>query len=214
MEATMANRWLELERSLESKKRVVGTWVYAHSSTIPAGALARAKRTEGNIDHLYLDTEGNVHVGVGHMLAGADAAAGLAFRRNADDAPASAQEIKDEFAAVAGQAKGKLASYYKQFTKLHLAQTTIDGLLNEDLERTISSLEGDFPDYGTYPPGVQEALIDMAFNQGNSGLVRNFPIFVAHIQNKDWKAAAGESHRRRVPEWRNAEIAQLLNDAS
>ena len=88
----MANRWLELERSLESKKRVVGTWVYAHSTTTPAGALARAKRTEGNLDHLYLDTAGYVTVGVGHMLPAADAAATLAFLRNADDAAASAQE--------------------------------------------------------------------------------------------------------------------------
>jgi GH24 family phage-related lysozyme (muramidase) len=214
MEATMANRWLELERSLESKQHVIGTWVYAHSSTIPAGALARAKRTEGNLDHLYLDTAGYVTVGVGHMLPVADAAAKLAFRRDADDAPASAQEIKDEFAAVAAEPKGKLASYYKQVTKLHLAQTAIDELLTADLERVIGGVKGDFPDYDAYPEGVREAIIDMAFNLGNAGLVGKFPKFVALIRKKDWKAAAKESHRQGIAEWRNEEIKQLLNDAS
>jgi GH24 family phage-related lysozyme (muramidase) len=219
----MANRWLELEKTLDTKRgstartlslRSARTWTYARSNAVPAGAIERAKRLEGSIEHLYLDTKGYVTVGVGRMLPDADAAAKLAFLRNADDKAATEQEIKDEFAVVAGKPMGKAASYYKQFTTLHLAQTTIDALLTENLETVVNRLKGDFPDYDTYSEGVQEALIDMAFNLGNDGLVKKFPKFVGHIKKKAFKAAAKESHRRDVGKSRNDEIKTLLEDAA
>ena len=219
----MTNRWLELESTLQRKRGSIPTTLslrparrlaHARSTTIPPGAVDRAKRLEGSIDHLYVDTKGFVTVGVGRMLPDANAAAALAFVRNADNAPASAQEIKDEFAVVAGKPKGKLASFYKQFTKLHLAQSTIDALVTENLETVASGLKRDFPDYDTYPEGVREALIDMAFNLGNAGLINKFPTFVGHIKKKDFRAAAKESHRRDVRESRNDEIKKLLTDAA
>jgi GH24 family phage-related lysozyme (muramidase) len=219
----MANRWLELEKTLKSRRaptpRTLSThsfrtWAYARSSTIPPGAVERAKRTEGNIEHLYLDSNGNVTVGVGRMLRNADAAAKLAFVRNADGAAASEKEIRDEFAVVAGKEKDKLASFYKQFTTLHLTKDTIEALLTADLQTAISGLQRDFKDYDTYPTGVQEALIDRAFNLGNAKLINEFPKFVGHIRNRDWKAAARESHRRGIGDARNDEIAKLLNDAA
>ena len=78
----------------------------------------------------------------------------------------------------------------------------------------IGGVKGDFPDYDAYPEGVREAVIDMAFNLGNAGLVGKFPKFAALIKKKDWKGAAKESHRKGIAEWRNEEIKQLLNDAS
>lgn len=218
----MANRWLELERTLASKRgstprtlssRPNRTRAYASSSTIPAGTYARAKRSEGNIEHMYVDTTGNVTVGVGHRLPDASATVGLAFLRNVDDTPATEQETKAEFAVVHGKPKGNPASFYTQFTKLHLAQSTIDGLLTKDLEQAVSGLKRDFPDYDSYPTGVREALIDMAFNLGNAGLVNGFPKFTGHIRNRAWKAAAAQSRRRELSKERNDEIEQLLNDA-
>lgn len=204
------NRWLELEKRLATKRT---PRTLALSSTIPIAAYDRARRTEGEIEHMYLDTNGRVHVGVGRLLPSADAAAKLAFLRNADAAPATEQEIKAEFGVVAGKEANKLASYYKQFTTLHLAKTTIDALLNGDLHTAVSGLQNDFADYDAYPGGVQEALIDMAFNLGNAKLMKEFPKFVGHIRNRDWKAAAKESHRRGIGDARNHEIAKLLNDA-
>ena len=207
----MTNRWLELEKRLQTRRT---PHTLALDTTIPAGAYDRARRTEGEIEHLYLDPNGKVHVGVGRLLPSADAAAKLAFLRNADGTPATEQEIKAEFAIVAGKEGNKVASYYKQFTTLHLAKTTIDALLTADLQTVVNGLRSDFSDYGSYPAGVQEALIDMAFNLGNAGLVNEFPRFVGHIRKRDWKAAAKESHRRGVSEARNDEIAKLLDDAA
>ena len=219
----MPNRFLELERALQTKRgarpqalqaRPIRQWSMARSTTIPGSALARTKRLEGSIPHMYLDTVGAVTVGVGRMLPDAGAAAGLAFLRNLDDTAAGEQEIKDEFAVVHGKEKGKVASFYKQFTALHLADATIDALLTSDLETVVTGLMGKFADYDTHPVGVQEALVDMAFNLGLSGLMNKFPKFVGHINAKDYKAAAGESKRGGVSDARNEEIKKLLTDAA
>jgi GH24 family phage-related lysozyme (muramidase) len=220
----MPNRFLELEKTLNAKRAstqahalstpLFTRWSLARGVTIPGGALERTKRFEGSISHMYLDTVGAVTVGVGRMLPDAVAAAKLAFLRNADQAAAAAQEIKDEFSVVHGKEKGKVASFYKQFTTLHLTDATIDTLLTEDLERVVTGLTGKLPDYGSYPEKVQEALVDMAFNLGLNGLMTKFPKFIGHIKQRDWKAAAGECKRGGISDARNNEIKQLLLDAA
>jgi GH24 family phage-related lysozyme (muramidase) len=220
----MPNRFLELEKTLNAKRAstqahalstpLFTRWSLARGVTIPGGALERTKRFEGSISHMYLDTVGAVTVGVGRMLPDAVAAAKLAFLRNADQAAAAAQEIKDEFSVVHGKEKGKVASFYKQFTTLHLTDATIDTLLTEDLERVVTGLTGKLPDYGSYPEKVQEALVDMAFNLGLNGLMTKFPKFVGHIKQRGWKAAAGECKRGGISDARNNEIKQLLLDAA
>lgn len=219
----MPNRFLELEKTLNDKRgatrphalsATVGRWSFARSTTIPGDSLERTKRFEGSINHMYLDTVGAVTVGVGRMLPDAEAAAKLAFVRNADQASATPQEIKDEFAVIHGKEKGKVASFYKQFTTLHLTDATIEALLTENLEGVVNGLSGKLPDYGSYPVKVQEALVDMAFNLGLNGLMTKFPKFVGHIKKRDWKAAAGESKREGISDTRNAEIKTLLTDAA
>jgi GH24 family phage-related lysozyme (muramidase) len=223
----MANRLVELERALERKRQPAnradaqslsahrfGGWSRGQTApSILATAFARAKQFEGSINHLYLDTNGAVHVGVGRMLPDSAAAAKLDFLHNTDDSPASAQEKVDEFAAVEGKQPNKLASFYKQFTTLHLTQATIDTLLTDDLVRSVGSLEARLPDYATYPVSVQEALLDMMFNLGESRLMKRFPKFIAAIKSKDFKTAAKECHRLRVGSARNDEIRQLLTSA-
>jgi GH24 family phage-related lysozyme (muramidase) len=218
----MANRLLELERALQSKRGLKATALmnrpftrlaYARSVTLPAGTLERTKRFEGSIEHMYLDTVGAVTVGVGRMLPDAAAAAKLPFVRNADGAAASTQEMTDEYKAIKAKEAGKLASFYKGSTTLHLTADAIDALLTEDLGNVVSGLQSKFPDYADYPAGVQGALIDMAFNLGLTGLMKKFPKFVGLINKKDFKGAAGESRRGGISEDRNKEIAGLLSAA-
>lgn len=220
----MPNRFLELEKTLNSKRgashaRVLSAaayapWSLARSTAIPGSAVERTKNFEGSINHMYLDTVGAVTVGVGRMLPDAEAAAKLTFLRGTEKLAASTQEIKDEFVVVHGKEKGKVASFYKQFTKLHLTDATIDALLTEDLERVVNGLIGKLPDYGTYPEKVKEALVDMAFNLGLNGLMTKFPKFIGHIKKRDWKAAAGESRREGISGARNDAIKKLLSDAA
>jgi hypothetical protein len=71
-------------------------------------------------------------------------------------------------AIVHGKEKGKVASFYKQFARLHLTDGTIDALLNREPGERGERLER-LPDYGSYPVKVQEALVDMVFNLGLNG---------------------------------------------
>lgn len=67
---------------------------------------------EGNIDHMYLDSNGFVTVGVGHMIPNATHAAGLAFYVRKTGAPATEEQRKAEFEAVSKETKGKVAGWY------------------------------------------------------------------------------------------------------
>ena len=52
---------------------------------------------DDSVDHMYLDINSNVTVGIGTLLPNASAATSLAFRHRNPDAPATAEEIGDEY---------------------------------------------------------------------------------------------------------------------
>jgi GH24 family phage-related lysozyme (muramidase) len=152
---------------------------------------------------MYLDTGGNVTVGVGNLLASANDAKLLGFVRRADPAakppvtagPATPTEIQTDFDNVNKQTAGKLFSYYRQFTKLDLPDAIIDSLLNSRVMEFKAKLAAAFPDFESYPDGVCAALFDMGFNLGVVGLTSKFPTFCKAVKDKDWATAAKECHR-------------------
>lgn len=77
-------------------------------------AILRAKmeKYEGKVNHMYLDSEGYVTVGVGHLLKDLASAQKLNFK-NSNNMPASKEEIQADYEAVKKQPKNMLASYYK-----------------------------------------------------------------------------------------------------
>ncbi len=95
--------------------------------------LPKLKEFEGNYSYMYLDTTGNVTVGVGEMLPNAAAAQKFAFVRRADatakppvlPGPATADEIKADFDNVKkpnfGEARHLLPAVYqaRSSTKRH-----------------------------------------------------------------------------------------------
>lgn len=89
---------------------------------------------EGNIDHMYLDSNGFVTVGVGHMIPNATHAAGLAFYLRKPGAPATEEQRKAEFEAVSKETKGKVAGWYKSKTTLFMKPADIDALTKEHIE--------------------------------------------------------------------------------
>ncbi|MFF3708885.1 lysozyme family protein [Streptomyces phaeochromogenes] len=187
---------------------------------LPGDVVARTRRFEASIPHLYLDTVGAVTVGVGHMLPSADAAAAVDLLRNSDGKPATEAEKRADFTSVAQRVKGKPASFYKQYTQLHLAPATIEAILRDDVDRVRTGLRSRLPDWDTYPVAVQEALLDMAFNLGENGLFTKFPHFITAVRAKNWRTAAAQSKRTErpapngIPKNRNDEIRVLLESAA
>ena len=172
------------------------------------------KASEGEITHMYLDSEGVVTVGVGNALSSAAEAQKLGFVNRATQKTATKEEIKSDYDAVKKQSKGSKASAYKQHTKLDLPTADIDTLLDTRIEGFKTSLKLKFPSFGTYPLTVQFALLDMAFNLGITGLLTKFPSFTKAIKAEDWEKAGKESNRPQLSAQRNATEKKWLDDAA
>jgi len=187
--------------------------------------LAKLKDFEGAFSHMYEDTTGNVTVGVGNLLANAAAAQRLAFvrRPNSSAKPpvlagqATPDEIKADFDNVNKQPAGKLASYYKQFTKLDLPDSVINSLLNARVQEFTTALAATFPDFNSYPAEACAAIFDMAFNLGVAKLTSQFPTFCQAVKDKDWAAAAKECQRGGISaernNWTKAQLEKANADA-
>jgi GH24 family phage-related lysozyme (muramidase) len=173
--------------------------------------LPKMKEFEGNYSYMYLDTTGNVTVGVGEMLPNAAAAQKFAFVRRADatakppvlPGPATNDEKKLDYDNVKKQTAGRLATYYQQFTKLDLPQSVIDATVTAEVFQFTVSLVATFPDFNSYPNEACAAIFDMAYNLGIAGLTSKFPTFCKAVKDKDWATAAKECQRGGIGDSRN-----------
>jgi GH24 family phage-related lysozyme (muramidase) len=161
------------------------------------------------VNHLYLDTQGYVTVGIGTMLPNLAAAQALPFVVRASNRPASAKDIEADFHAMTSQAAAQVAKKYKPHTQLDLPEAHIDALLDAEITAREASLRAHFPGYDNYPAGPKRALIDMVFNLGIGSLSNRtgllaFKNMKAAIVASDWRQAAAACHRKGPSDARNA----------
>ena len=107
-----------------------------------------------------------------------------------------------------------VASKYLEHTKLDLPDTEIDSLLDARIIEFKNGLKTKFSNFEDYPGTVQNALLDMAFNLGITGLVAKFPSLKAAILAEDWQKAADESNRPQVSKVRNTAVKDWLEAAA
>jgi GH24 family phage-related lysozyme (muramidase) len=174
--------------------------------------LPKLKEFEGSVPYMYLDTAGNVTVGVGNLLPDSAAARKLPFEWPPDPSaeppvaaarPATADEIQADFDTVSKQPPGRGLHYYQQVTRLRLPEAAIDAVLESRVAEFSASLTASFPDFTLYPEGVCAALFDMAFNLGLHKLTSGFPTFTNAVRARDWTTAARECRRGGIGERRN-----------
>lgn len=168
------------------------------------------KTGEGSIDHMYLDTVGKVTVGVGNMLPNIGAAQQLPFVQRGTDADATPAQVAQEFEKMAAQQPGQIASSYRQYTHLYLPEEAINDLLDGRITGFERGLVSDFPGYEQFPAPARMALMDMAFNLGNKGLVTKFPSLTRAARMQDWQTCAQECQRRGIADIRNKETRDLF----
>ncbi len=176
-----------------------------------ARVIARLKKFEGVVPHMYRCTGGEVTIGVGHAIAAVDEAAKLAWR--AGGSAAAAEQARADFNRIADAVKGLPAPDYAHLTQCRMAEEDIDGLLAADIERFESHLAAALPQWPSYPETVQEALFDMGYNLGVAGLLK-FQHLLAAVDAGQWAVAAGRCHRMGIGEARNQETADLLLQAN
>jgi len=177
--------------------------------------IADLPNWEGTIDHMYLDTRDHVTVGNGTLLQNAEAAVTLPFRVRDTDERASAAEIRSEFSvidAMTGDAD-HAADFYKPYTRLYLAQDTIDDLVQDYVRDNFESVLALFPGFGNFPKSAQIALWDMVYNLGVDGLRTKFPNLCQAVQDGNWAVAASESHRTTISERRNQNVFNLFMES-
>ena len=156
-------------------------------------SLAKLEWFEGAIPWMYLDTRGNVTVGVGLMVPDAAAAAKLLFM--VGYRAATAEEIAAEFARVEAMPMGRPALFYRQDHGLMLEKSEIDCLLRTVLEGFEGELRAKITGYDGFPDGVKMALLDMAYNLGPVGLLHGYPTLIAAVEAGNWPKAAANCFR-------------------
>jgi len=182
--------------------------------TIKAILRENLERYEERVPHMYLDSNGFVTVGVGHLISSVTEAQKLAFV-TAEGTSASGDEIKADFEAVKALTKNRLAKFYKQHTKLTLTNAEINRLRDNHIVSFGVELKRIYSDFDTYPAEVQLALYDMIFNLGMTKLRNNWPKFNAAINAKNWQQAADESNRKApVSAERNKYVKDLFEKAA
>jgi GH24 family phage-related lysozyme (muramidase) len=169
---------------------------------------------EGCTSWLYCDVRGFVTVGIGNLVASADAAKAYPFVHrdtNAwatdDEKAAGWQTIKDAFDAT------KSAAFYAGKCDLRLALDYVKSLVSTRLANEfIPGIVRLCPQFSTFPLPARRALVDMAYNLGVHGLGM-FPHMLAACNAGDWAMAAGQCHRSSCRDTRNAWTAQCFIDA-
>lgn len=160
---------------------------------------------ETPIAWMYLDTEGIVTCATGHALFTVEDALKLPWSHP--------DTVRAGYAAVKAAPAGKIASFYAHLTVCRLTPEAMKALLEADVEQVIAGLKKRLPELDAYPAPVQQALGDMGFNLGVSGLMNKFPTFVSAIRSRDWPLAAANCHRRGISEARNQATAALFQAA-
>ncbi len=172
-------------------------------------------RYEGNVQHMYLDTEGHVTIGVGHLIRNLAAALKLNLVVGETGAIATEAQITADYEAVKKQSKGSYAYLYKKHTKLIMTVAEVSRLTNKHISSFYSELKKLFPEFDDYPTEVRLGLLDMIFNMGMTRLSGKFPKLCKAVKAKKWAKAATESRRKPpISDARNSYVKELFEVAA
>jgi GH24 family phage-related lysozyme (muramidase) len=187
---------------------------YTRSSDVFLRIENRLWKNEDKIEYMYKDKNGNITVGIGFWLPDRDSAAKYFWRDRKTLRTAAKDYVKSQWDVISTKPKGFFASYYKTFTIIELSNGTIRSVFLNTLGQVHDMLREIFAaaDFDTFPPPVQEALLDLAWNTATHNFESEWPELTKSAMRRDWLTAARESHRDSddVPEWRNSETKELI----
>lgn len=166
--------------------------------------LDGVRRWEGLCTWLYRDSLGYMTTGIGCLLNDVSEASELPWTLFDDvDIPASADEVRLAWNAVARSPKGHAASWYAPLTRIRLTEAAAERLAQERIDREfLPGLRRLFPGFEALPEPAQGALLDMAFNIGVRGL-EEFGHLRDAVARGDWRQAAATCHVRTCRDERN-----------
>lgn len=164
---------------------------------------------EAVVPWMYLDSDSLVTVGIGYLLNSPEAAVKVkGFIHTTDGAPATEQEIRDEWKMVKNS---RTAGRYKDLehrTNLRLPTDAINQLaFNYAQTAVVGFLKGQGHDWDSYPADGQLGLLSL----GWVGLGK-YPKCLSYVKARNWFYAAGEATVPSIPR-REAQQQRLLRNA-
>lgn len=148
---------------------------------------------EGVVSHMYLDVLGLVTVAAGNLIDPIPLALECPFTHKATGAPATPQEIADEWHRV--KARQDLANHrftaFEPLCELELNAYAIAKVEMKRLDANDAQIRKVFPDFEDLPADAQMGIHSMAWAMG-CGAFWHFPKFRAAILRGDYAAAAAE----------------------
>ena len=149
--------------------------------------------SEGVVHHMYLDSEGNPTVGVGHLLR-FSALLNLHWELKESPGVAAPENVVTaDFWRVSAanggrrEPQNRTAASFDGDTHTRLTLETIKLLLLSDIDATAKQVQARLKGtLDTYPSAAILALMDMAFNLGCAGLFRQFPNMIKAFMARRW----------------------------
>lgn len=178
-------------------------------------------------NHIYIDTTWNKTSGVGANVNDWNAFKNINWQINGraatEEEKRAAFDVyqKDiDMGLKNKDAKGnviknnKKADAYKSYSQLTLNDEEINKLLKQHLQDDIKYLQKEFPDFASYPPELQNVLLDIKFNTGNVSQ-ENWPKLRKAISEKnlfDDEGVLKNVHRKDVGADRNYWAEQQIRN--
>ena len=177
------------------------------------------KKMEKPLDYIYIDTTWNKTTGAGANVDDWNTFNKVNWEVNGRSATEEEKRATfDYFDKITSKgkqnvdAKGKLleknnkrADFYSNKSQLRISSNETDRLLRNHITEDIKYLQKEFPDFASYPPELQNVLLDIKFNTGNVSQ-ENWPKLRKAISEKNLFGDEGiiyNVHRKDVDLKRN-----------
>jgi GH24 family phage-related lysozyme (muramidase) len=165
---------------------------------INKGTFLRHLRSQGieeYVPHMYLDTDGNVTVGIGHLVEDVDEAKALSFIKRDTNVGATATEIEQDFNRVKQSGLvNAIAPAFKPLTSLTMTEADAVNLALKDMEEFLKILRDPkyFPEFDTYPELAKMGILNLAYNVGADDARFDYKETAAAVLRRNWKKAGIE----------------------
>ena len=183
-------------------------------------AFDEIKKSENSIPYPYLDTKGYITVGTGININQKEKFMKIEFIiGDKNGKPATLADKEKAYAYLTGFAKEQIAKapkgtlkpvnqgarFYSDKTNLFFPPSEDIRLYNAHFKETVTrDVPRTFPKFSSLPDPAKIVVTDMMYNMGPTKFTKEkWKNFFKAIDERDWKKAAQESHRKDISKRRN-----------
>jgi hypothetical protein len=155
----------------------------------------RQQEIEEYVPHLYLDRDGNVTVGIGHLVPDADDAKSLSFKRRGPIVGASPLHVERAFNKVKTSGlTNTIAPAFRNLTSIFITEADAVSQAMRDIDQFLGIIRSPayYPEFDTYPRLAKTGLLDLVYNRGAKGTRDDYKRTTAAMDRRNWKQAGVE----------------------